>query len=216
MRLCCIHAAPTACKDEHNSASTGYTLTMGRFIMALTKTAISSALAFAFAVSLSASVVAQTTATPAPKATAKKAAAKPAAKPAAVVYVPAAADKDQIDAADRVYYGVYDCEFNQTLNITVSSKYPADVEVKHLKADYLMKPVLSTTGAIRLEDTKGEALMVQIANKSMLLNTKTGQRVVDDCVSPKQRELIAAAQAAKAAGGQTAGPSMFQAASTNK
>jgi hypothetical protein len=218
MRLCCIHAAPTACKDEHNSASTGYTLTMGRFIMAMNKTAISSALAIAFAMSLSATVAAQTTATPAaPKAAAKKPAANAAAKAPAVAYVPAAADKDQVDAADRVYYGVYDCEFNQTLNIAASSKYPAYVEVKHLKADYLMKPVLSTTGAIRLEDTKGEALMVQIANKSMLLNTKTGQRVVDDCVSPKQRELIAAAQAAKAAGGQTAGASMFQAgASTSK
>ena len=41
--------------------------------------------------------------------------------------------------------------------------------------------------------------MVQIASKSMLLNVKTAQRIVDDCVSPKQRELIAEAKAAKAA-----------------
>ena len=86
-------------------------------------------------------------------------------------------------------------------NITASAKYPAYVELKHLKADYLMKPVVSSTGAVRLEDIQGETLMVQIANKSMLLNVKTGTRVVDDCISPKQRELIAAAQAAKAAGG---------------
>ena len=62
-----------------------------------------------------------------------------------------------------------------------------------------MKPVLSSTGAIRLEDVRGETLMVQIASKSMLLNVKTAQRIVDDCVSPKQRELIAEAKAAKAA-----------------
>ena len=36
-----------------------------------------------------------------------------------------------------------------------------------------MKPVLSSTGAIRLEDVRGETLMVQIASKSMLLNVKT-------------------------------------------
>ena len=62
-----------------------------------------------------------------------------------------------------------------------------------------MKPVLSATGAIRLEDVRGETLMVQIASKSMLLNVKTAQRIVDDCVSPKQRELMAEAKAAKAA-----------------
>ncbi|HZT56858.1 MAG TPA: hypothetical protein VFA35_11565, partial [Burkholderiaceae bacterium] len=61
------------------------------------------------------------------------------------------------------------------------------------------KPVLSSTGAIRLEDLRGDTLMVQIASKSMLLNVRTAQRIVDDCVSPKQRELIEAARVAKAA-----------------
>ena len=42
--------------------------------------------------------------------------------------------------------------------------------------------------------------MVQIASKSMLLNTKTGTRIVDACVSPKQRELIEAAKVAKSSG----------------
>ena len=62
-----------------------------------------------------------------------------------------------------------------------------------------MRPVLSTTGAVRLEDVKGETLMVQIATKSMLLNVKTARRIVDECVSARQRELIAEATAAKAA-----------------
>ena len=65
--------------------------------------------------------------------------------------------------------------------------------------DRLMRPVLSTTGAVRLEDVKGETLMVQIATKSMLLNVKTARRIVDECVSARQRELIAEAKAAKAA-----------------
>jgi hypothetical protein len=52
---------------------------------------------------------------------------------------------------------------------------------------------------VRLEDVKGTTLMVQIANKSMLLDVKGGHRIVDECVSPKQRELIEAAARLKAA-----------------
>ena len=109
------------------------------------------------------------------------------------------AQPDQVKAAELVFYGAYDCEFSQTVNITQSAKHSAYVDVKHGKRDWLMKPVLSSTGAIRLEDVRGETLMVQIAAKSMLLNVKTAQRIVDDCVSPKQRELVAEAKAAKAA-----------------
>ena len=109
------------------------------------------------------------------------------------------AQPEQVKAAELVYYGVYDCEFKQTVNIVQSPKYSAFVDVTHGKAHWLMRPVLSSTGAIRLEDVRGETLMVQISSKSMLLNVKTAQRLVDDCISPKQRELIEAAKAAKAA-----------------
>ena len=139
-------------------------------------------------------------------------AAKPAAKPGAKVlekvkgklspppvFTVPDAEPDQVKAAELVYYGPYDCEFQQTVNITQSQKYSGYVDVKHGAKAWLMKPVLSSTGAIRLEDVRGETLMVQIASKSMLLNVKSAQRIVDDCVSPKQREMIAEAKAAKAA-----------------
>ena len=109
------------------------------------------------------------------------------------------AQPDQVKAAELVYYGPYDCEFQQTVHITQSQKHSAYVDVKHGAKAWLMKPVLSSTGAIRLEDVRGETLMVQIASKSMLLNVKSAQRIVDDCISPKQREMIAEAKAAKAA-----------------
>ncbi len=135
---------------------------------------------------------------------AKPVAAKPVAKAGKKAAAPAEAPvpdaaPDQVKAAELVFYGVYDCEFSQTVNIVQSAKHSAYVDVKHGKRDWLMKPVLSSTGAIRLEDVRGETLMVQIAAKSMLLNVKTAQRIVDDCVSPKQRELIAEAKAAKMA-----------------
>jgi hypothetical protein len=104
-----------------------------------------------------------------------------------------------VKAAEMVYYGKYQCEFNQTVDIELSPKYGSYVTVRHGKGEWLMKPVLSSTGAIRLEDVRGETLMVQIASKSMLLNTMTARRIVDECISPKQRELIEAAKSAKAA-----------------
>lgn len=135
--------------------------------------------------------------TAAPKPVAKS--GKKAVAPKAAEFIIPAASAEQVDAAERVYYGVYDCEFNQSIQIVASAKHPSYVDIKHGKADYLMKPVLSSTGAIRLEDVRGETLMVQIAAKSMLLNVKTARRLVDDCISPKQRELNEAARAAKAA-----------------
>ncbi len=152
------------------------------------------ALALAAAGSLALPAAAQT-ATPA-KST--KPAPKAKAAPAPVQVVIVAADIDQMKAANLVYYGLYDCEFNDKVTITQSATYPAYVDVTEKKNKWLMKPVLSSTGAVRLEDVGGETLMVQIATKSMLLNVKTGHRIVDDCISPKQREMIEAAKAAKA------------------
>ena len=134
-----------------------------------------------------------------------KAPAKAVRKAAPMAEVPVPdAGPDQVKAAEMVYYGKYDCEFNQNINILQSVKHSGYVDVKDGKSDWLMKPVLSTTGAIRLEDVKGETLMVQISSKSMLLNVKTGHRIVDDCISPKQRELIEAAKASKAAAAASA------------
>ena len=156
---------------------------------------VSSALAVLVASSLLAGPAVAADAAAKPTKQAKT--AKAAHKPAVVEYIVPDASPDQAKAAELVYYGLYDCEFKQTVNITQSPKHSAYVDVAAGKSTWLMKPVLSSTGAIRLEDVRGEALMVQIASKSMLLNVKTGHRIVDDCISPKQREMIEAARAAK-------------------
>ena len=125
--------------------------------------------------------------------------AKPAAAPREVKLPEATPDQEK--AAELVYYGVYECEFNKNVNILASATHRFYFDVKHGKTTWLMKPVLSTTGAVRLEDVKGETLMVQIASKSMLLNMKTRHRLVDACISPRQRELLEAVQASKPADG---------------
>lgn len=129
--------------------------------------------------------------------------AKPAAKPAATAAKKAPpkkaeatlpqADQAQLDAAERTLFGPYQCDFNQTIDVSMNPKFPGYVDVAFGKKLFTMKPVSSSTGALRLEDVKGVTLLLQIANKSMLMDTKAGQRLVDNCVHEKQR---AAAEAA--------------------
>jgi hypothetical protein len=137
--------------------------------------------------------VAQTTdkaaAKPAAAAASKPAAKKPAAKPApkatASKALPAATP-DQLTAADRALKGSYDCDFNQKLNVAMNSSQ-GYVDVTSGKSKYTMKPIITSTGALRMEDVTGRMLLLQIANKSMLMDTKLGQRVVDNCVHPSQK-----------------------------
>lgn len=125
-----------------------------------------------------------------------KVAAKPKAVAAPVEVAPEPASPEQVSASERVYYGAYECDFQQVVHITASERHSSYVDLRFAKNRYLMKPVLSSTGAIRLEDVKGQTLMIQIASKSMLMNVKTGTRLVDACVSPSQRVAIDAAKAA--------------------
>lgn len=119
-------------------------------------------------------------------------AAKPAAKPAPAKKAAAdkplpAADAAQLEAAERTHFGPYECDFKQSIDVSMNAKAPGYVDVKFGKQVYTMKPVLSSTGALRLEDVKGVGLLIQIANKSMLMDTKAGKRLVDACVHEKQR-----------------------------
>lgn len=143
-------------------------------------------------------------------AAAKPAAAKPAAKPrvSTAKKAPPApppepvltdADESQLAAAERAYMGVYACEFKESVLIEKHPKVAGYLNVNWKQMRITMKPVLSSTGALRLEDVTGRTLMIQIANKSMLLDTKIGQRLLDECIHPEQEKLIAAAKAARIA-----------------
>lgn len=148
----------------------------------------------------------------APKAPATKAKAA-AKKTQPIDQPPAPATEEQRNASQRVYYGEYQCEFKQTLHIHPSDQHPAYVDLRFAKSKYLMKPVLSSTGAIRLEDVNGQTLMVQIAAKSMLLNVKAGIRLVDDCVGEGHLAETAAAKQRVALESEQASPSNSTSAS---
>jgi len=122
---------------------------------------------------------------------ASKAVIKGAAKPIDAPIQLAAATPEQMAAQERVLTGAYSCEFGQSINVQRSEANPGYVNLSFGKQQWLMKPVLSATGATRLEDVRGQALLVQILTKSMLLDTKTGKRLVDACVHEVQRKAEA-------------------------
>jgi hypothetical protein len=94
----------------------------------------------------------------------------------------AAASAEQLRAAERVMYGRYQCEEGQQVRVSAPALHPGYVSLEHGARRYWMRPLQSSSGAIRLEGLTGETLVVQIASKSMLLNVKTGQRILDGCV----------------------------------
>ena len=174
--------------------------------MNASRSTITALTALAASLCLTTAAVAQTSATK-PTAKATTSAAKAPAKSAAPAPVEAPlpnAKGDQLAAADMAHYGDYACDFDQTVKVAVAPKNTGYVDVHFNKQSWTMKPVLSSTGALRLEDVNGRMLMLQIANKSMLMDTKIGQRLVDGCVHEKQRMAIAAAA------GQPAGEALLQ------
>jgi hypothetical protein len=101
---------------------------------------------------------------------------------------------EQMAIAEQVHTGAIACELGASVNVAADPKAPGRFNVTGKGFAYHMTPVSSATGAIRLEDTQRGAVWLQIANKSMLMNQKLGQRLADECMSPAQ---VAVAQAMK-------------------
>ena len=90
-----------------------------------------------------------------------------------------------LQAAQQVYTGDIKCELNAKVKVAAGRR--AGMFVVTTKGyRFLMHPVESRTGAIRLEDPKRGAMWLQLGNKSMLMSQKLGQRLADECQSPQQ------------------------------
>jgi len=98
-----------------------------------------------------------------------------------------AATAEQLRVAQHVLTGNYDCEFGKSMHVNQHPEAPGYFSLLLDKREWIMKPLLTSTGTIRLEDVKGQALLLQILTKSMLMDTKVGRRLVDGCVHASQR-----------------------------
>ncbi|WCM94935.1 hypothetical protein M5C99_09595 [Acidovorax sp. NCPPB 2350] len=98
----------------------------------------------------------------------------------------AALSPAELAIAERVHTGHIACELGASVDIAADPKSPGYFHVAGKGFNYRMTPVATSTGAVRLEDAKAGAVWIQIANKSMLMNQKLGQRLADECMSPQQ------------------------------
>lgn len=98
----------------------------------------------------------------------------------------AALTPEELAISKRVYVGKISCELGNHVTVTADEKIPGYFNIEGKSFNYRMAPVATTTGAVRLEDPTGGAVWIQIANKSMLMDQKHGQRLADDCMSPAQ------------------------------
>jgi len=121
-------------------------------------------------------------------------------KPAAAKSTPPAAATDsavaesinptQLEIASRVLTGEARCELNQQVAVHAIEGKPGHFRVSFKNVTYTMVPQETTTGAVRLEDKKAGVVWIQIPAKSMMLNSKVGQRMVDGCATSQQRASL--------------------------
>jgi hypothetical protein len=108
---------------------------------------------------------------------------KKAAKAAAAL---PALSADQVYTAERVLTGDIPCDANRKVKLEAVNGQPGYFRLGFQGKNYTVAPEATTTGAVRLEDKKAGLVWIQIANKSMLMNAKRGQRMADDCKHPSQ------------------------------
>jgi len=81
--------------------------------------------------------------------------------------------------AGRLATGTFSCEMGNKVEVKVDAGNNVNLVWKG--STYKMTPVSTSTGALRFED-KGDGLVwIQIPSKSMLLNSKIGQQLANDC-----------------------------------
>lgn len=132
-----------------------------------------------------------TTASPAVAQPAKggaKTGLKSSAKPNAA---PAYAEPEELDAermavVPQVLQGESRCDANESVHVQSHPTLLGRFLLRHRGKDYVMTPHPTSTGVVRLEDRRQGFVWLQVPVKSMLMDSRRGQRVADACMHPEQ------------------------------
>lgn len=103
-------------------------------------------------------------------------------------------DAEQAIAAN-VHVGELPCELGQKVSLRADPNTPGYFHMSLKGERFHLRPVQSSTGAVRLEDAAQGAVWIQLANKSMLMSQKQGRRLADECASPEQQAAAVALKA---------------------
>jgi hypothetical protein len=91
----------------------------------------------------------------------------------------------ELEVAKTVYVGEMKCELGASVVVRPARREGFFVVITK-GARFMMHPVESRTGAIRLEDPRRGAMWLQLGNKSMLMSQKQGRRLADECQGSEQ------------------------------
>lgn len=92
----------------------------------------------------------------------------------------------------HVYLGRMPCELNQIVNLQAVPGEPGRYVLNFKKFKFTMVAVSTHSGVVRLEDPFSGATWVQLNSKSMLMDSRRNQRLVDDCQHPTQKAMAEA------------------------
>ncbi|MBB5392083.1 MULTISPECIES: hypothetical protein [unclassified Herbaspirillum] len=83
--------------------------------------------------------------------------------------------------ATQLVTGNFNCELGNKVELRMDGRVTDGVTLVWKGNSYLMNPVGTSTGAVRLENKSEGLVWIQIPSKSMLLNSKIGQQLANDC-----------------------------------
>ena len=103
-------------------------------------------------------------------------------------------DAEQAIAAN-VHVGELPCELGQKVSLRADPNTPGYFHMSLKGERFHMRPVQSSTGAVRLEDSAQGGVWVQLASNSKHMGQKQGPRLGDECASPEQQAAAVALKA---------------------
>lgn len=95
----------------------------------------------------------------------------------------------QLEIAKRVFTGRAQCDQGQTVSLEAIKDKPGFFHLSFNGNRFTMAPEETSTGAVRLFDRNAGVVWLQIPVKSMLMNQKKGQRMIDGCKAVEQASV---------------------------
>lgn len=77
--------------------------------------------------------------------------------------------------------GTYECELNRRVQVRSVSPDLQFATLNWDRKDYTLRAVSTRTGALRYEDSASGLVWLVIVGKSMLLDTKNGKQLANEC-----------------------------------
>ena len=86
-------------------------------------------------------------------------------------------------ASTPLIAGNFHCELGNRVDVSADPQRPNAINLAWKGRSYPLQAVATSTGALRYEDAASGNVWIQIPAKSMLLNTKAGQQLANECKS---------------------------------